>query len=274
MPESTWEDALRGGNLSGALGLVKERIRASPNDGELRLVLAHLAALGGDWDAALKQTKVYGDLSSDGQRQLLVMTVTALIESEDQRRAVLAGEREPVIFADPLPWAGDLIQMHRHLRAGEYAAACSCRDRVAELADPVPGTIDGRRFPWLGDTDWRFCAVFEAVIGGTYYWLPAQRILHLTLAEPRGLRDLIWQPVNFRFINGGESPGFIPVRYPGSEMSGNSDLVLSRGTVWDEVAPGIVLAKGQRVFTDGDNDYSILDVRRIEFEPPEVEPTV
>jgi type VI secretion system protein ImpE len=99
-----------------------------------------------------------------------------------------------------------------------------------------------------------------------------QRILHITLGEPRGLRDLIWQPVNFRFINGGESPGFIPVRYPDSEKSDNPDLVLSRGTVWDEVAPGIVLARGQRVFTDGDNDYSVMDVRRIEFEHPEVEP--
>ena len=273
MPESTWEEVLRGGDLTGALVLVKERIRANPNDGELRLVLVHLAALKGDWDSALKQIKVYGDLSSDEQRQLLVMMVTSLIESEEQRRAVLAGEQEPVIFADPLPWAGDLIQMHRHLRAGEYAAASRCRERVAEVAGPVPGNIDGHRFQWLGDTDWRFCAVFEAVIGGCYYWLPVQRILHITLAAPRGLRDLIWQPVNFRFINGGESPGFIPARYPGSEKSGNPDLILSRGTVWDEVAPGIVLAKGQRVFTDGDNDYSILDVRRIEFEPPEVEPS-
>lgn len=272
MPQSTWEEALRDGDLTGALELVKARIRANPNDGELRLVLVHLAVLAGDWDSALKQIKLYGELATDEQRELLVMTVTSLIGSEEQRRAVLAGDREPVMFADPLPWAGDLIQMHRHLRAGEYEAAVRCRDRVAELAEPVPGNIDGKRFPWLGDTDGRFCAVLEAVIGGTYYWLPVQRILHITLAEPRGLRDLIWQPVNFRFINGGESPGFIPVRYPGSEKNSNPELVLSRGTVWDEVAPGIVFATGQRVFTDGENDYPILDVRRIEFEQPEVEP--
>jgi type VI secretion system protein ImpE len=272
MPESTWEEALRSGDLPGALALAKERIRASPNDGDLRLLLVHLAALGGDWSSALKQIKVYGEISSDEQRELLVMTVTALIGSEEQRRGVLSGNQDPVIFADPLPWAGDLIQMQRHLKAGEYEAASRCRERVTEVAEPVPGKIDGRRFQWLGDTDWRFCSVFEAVIGGSYYWLPVQRILHITLGEPRGLRDLIWQPVNFRFINGGESPGFIPVRYPDSEKSDNPDLVLSRGTVWDEVAPGIVLARGQRVFTDGDNDYSVMDVRRIEFEHPEVEP--
>ncbi len=271
MPDSTWEEALKGGDLPTALALTKERIRANPNDGDLRLLLVHLALLGGDWSSALKQIKVYGEISADEQRELLVMTVTSLIGSEEQRRAVLFGDQDPVVFADPLPWAGDLIQMLRHLKAGEYEAASHCRERVSEVAEAVPGRIDGHRFQWLGDSDWRFCSVMEAVIGGTYYWLPVQRILHITLGEPRGLRDLIWQPVNFRFINGGESPGFIPVRYPDSEKSANSALVLSRETVWDEVAPGIVLAKGQRVFTDGDNDFSILDTRRIEFEHPVVE---
>lgn len=273
MPESTWEEALRGGDLAGALALIKERIRANPNDGGLRLTLVNLAALSGDWTSALRQISLYGDLSPDEHRQLLVMLVTSLIEAEKQRCAVLAGKQDPVILSDPLPWAGDLLQMHRHLTAGEYDAASRCRERVADLAGPVSGTIDGHRFKWLGDTDWRFCAVFEAVIGGTYYWLPVQQVQSITLAEPKGLRDLIWHPVNFAFLNGGESPGFIPVRYPGSETSEPSDLALSRATVWDEVAPGIFLGKGQRVFTDGENDYSLLDVRRIEFEQVEVGPS-
>jgi type VI secretion system protein ImpE len=274
MPESTWEEALRGGDLAGALALAKERIRANPNDADLRLLLAHLNILAGDWQSAEKQLKVYGGFASSQEDKLLVMTIHSLIESEGQRLAVLAGEREPLIFGDPLPWAGDLIQMHRHLRAGEHEAAVLCREQVAEAAGPVAGNVGGKRFAWLGDTDWRFCSIFEAVIGGSYYWLPVQRVLHITLGEPKGLRDLVWQPVNFRFVNGGESPGFIPARYPGSEASDNPDIVLSRGTVWEETAPGIVIARGQRVLTDGDNDYSILDVRRIEFEPPEVEPAV
>jgi len=272
MAESTWEEALRSGDLSGALGLAKEQIRAKPNDADLRLLLLHLNALAGDWESALKQLKVYGDLATGQESKLLGMTLSALIESEGQRNAVLAGTQEPLIFGQPLPWVGDLIQMHRHLRAGEYDAACRCRAQVAESAGAVSGTIGGKPFPWLGDTDWRFCSIFEAVIGGSYYWVPLQCVLRITLGEPTGLRDLIWQPVNFRFINGGESPGFIPARYPGSEKSDNPDIVLSRGTVWEEIAPGIVIARGQRVLTDGDNDYSLLDVRRIEFDEPVAEP--
>lgn len=271
MSGSTWEEALRQGDLAGALAAAKDGIRANPGEAELRLVLAHLNALGGDWESATKQLKLYGDLATDDKRQLLVITVGSLIDSEKQRREVLAGEREPLIFGDPLPWVADLIQMHRHARAGENAAALATRDRVIDQAEAVPGRIDGTAFSWLGDTDWRFPAVFEAVIGGSYYWLPVQRLLGITLKEPKGLRDLIWCPVTFKLTNGGETPGFIPTRYPGSESSENQDLVLARGTVWDEPSPGMVVAKGQRVLTDGEKDYSLLDVRRVDFEHPDIE---
>lgn len=271
MSSPAWEDALRSGDLSGALAAAKEGVRGHPNDADLRLVLLHLAALAGDWDAARRQLKVYGEMSSDEQREFLAMTITSLIDAEEQRSAILAGEREPLIFGDPLPWVADLIQMHRHLAAGENEAAAKCRERVVEEAEAVPGRIDGKAFSWLGDTDWRFPAVLEVVIGGSYYWLPVQRLLSVTLSEPKGLRDLIWCPVNFKFTNGGDSPGYLCSRYPGSESSENEDLALSRGTVWDEPAPGIVTAKGQRVLTDGENDWSVLEVRRIDFEHPDIE---
>lgn len=271
MSQATWEEALRSGDLSGALAAVKDSVRAKPGDGDLRLVLSHLAALSGEWESAVKQLKLYGDLATDDQRQLLVITVTSQIEAETQRAEVLAGKREPLIFGDPLPWVADLIQMHRHLHAGEIDAALQCRDKVTDAAESVSGRIDGKHFPWLGDTDSRFPAVFEAVIGGSYYWLPVQRLLGVRLTEPKTLRDLIWLPVNFEFTNGGDSPGFLCARYPSSEKSGDADLVLSRGTAWDEPAPGLVIAKGQKVFTDGENDYSLLEIRKIEFEHPDIE---
>ncbi|WP_035607987.1 type VI secretion system accessory protein TagJ [Haloferula sp. BvORR071] len=271
MSQVTWEDALRSGDLSGALAAIKESVRAKPTDGDLRLVLMHLAALSGEWESAVKQLKLYGDLGTDEQRQLLVITVTSLVEAETQRVAVLAGEREPLIFGDPLPWMADLIQMHRHLRAGETEAALQCRDKVTDAAESVPGTIDGKRFAWLGDTDSRFPAIFEAVIGGSYYWLPVQRLLGVRVSTPKTLRDLIWLPVNFQFTNGSDTPGFLCARYSGSEKSENQNLALSRGTVWDEPQPGLVKAAGQKVLTDGENDYSLLEVRKIEFEHPDIE---
>ena len=274
MSETIWQDALRSGDLSGALAVVKDEIRSSPNDPELRLMLLHLSALSGNWEGAERQLKVYGELSSDEDKQLLTLMVSSLIECEAKRNAVFSGEAEPVLFGDPLPWAAELIQMHRHLAAGEYEAAARCRELVVEGAGPVPGEIDGSKFDWLGDTDWRFCALFEVVLGGSYCWLPIQRLQRVMISEPKSLRDLIWCPANFVFTNGGDSPGFILTRYPGSEKSEVEDLVMARGTVWEEAAPGIVLAKGQRVLTDGEKDYSLLDVRRIEFETGETEAAV
>jgi type VI secretion system protein ImpE len=57
MSQATWEDALRSGDLSGALAAVKDSVRAKPGDGDLRLVLMHLAALTGEWESAVKQLK-------------------------------------------------------------------------------------------------------------------------------------------------------------------------------------------------------------------------
>ena len=145
MPESSWQEALRGGDLTGALGLAKESIRANPNDADLRLLLVHLNILAGDWESAEKQLKVYGGFATSQEDKLLVMTVSSLIESEGQRRAVLAGDREPLIFGDPLPWVGDLVQMHRHLRAGESDAATRCRSRVAEAETMIEAIVLRRR---------------------------------------------------------------------------------------------------------------------------------
>ena len=82
-----------------------------------------------------------------------------------------------------------------------------------EAADAVPGTItvasaDGDHeaaFAWLADADSRIGPIFEAVINGKYYWVPASAVAALTIEAPEDLRDFVWMPAQFRWQNGGEA---------------------------------------------------------------------
>ena len=57
--------------------------------------------------------------------------------------------------------------------------------------------------------------------------------------------------------------GLIPVRYPGSEVSGEDAVRLARKTQWTELAEGEFAGCGQRVLTTSGAELGLLDVREI-----------
>ena len=89
--------------------------------------------------------------------------------------------------------------------------------------------------------------VLEAVVNGRYYWIPFSRMSRIEIEAPEDLRDLVWLPAHFEFVNGGESVGVIPTRYPGSQTSEDSAVRLARKTVWEEVSEGVFHGFGQRL---------------------------
>ena len=72
-------------------------------------------------------------------------------------------------------------------------------------------------FNWIADADSRLGPVLEAIINGRYYWVPIQQIRAINITQAADLRDLVWLPAEFTWINGGQAFGLIPTRYPGSE---------------------------------------------------------
>ncbi len=65
--------------------------------------------------------------------------------------------------------------------------------------------------------------MLEAMVDGKYYWVPFHRLRTLDIEPPADLRDQVWMPAHFVWTNGGESFGFIPTRYPGSEQAADAD---------------------------------------------------
>jgi len=117
--------------------------------------------------------------------------------------------------------------------------------------------------------------VLETIVNGHYYWIPFQRIRGLALDKPQDLRDLVWMPAHFTWVNGGESAGLIPTRYPGSEVSADPELRLSRRTEWLNEPNGAFLGQGQRMFFTDSGEYPLMNLRLIVFDTvPDADPTM
>ena len=145
-------------------------------------------------------------------------------------------------------------------------------DSVERLALLAPGgpiivevslTIDEQPFTWIADADARLGPVLEVIVNGRYYWAPFPQIRAIEITPPADLRDLVWLPAQLTWINGGETYGLIPVRYPGSEGEQDSAIQLARKTTWLELAENVNQGLGQRMLATDQDDYPLLDVRKI-----------
>jgi len=255
------EDRWREGDPEASLRQLQEQVRKEPANARYRVFLFQLLALTGQWERALNQLNVAGEL--DAANLAMVQTYREALHCEVLRGEIFAGRRSPLVFGQPDPWFALLIEAQRLVAQGAGEQAKDVRDRALEDAPGTPGAIDGVPFEWIMDGDARLGPVLEAIVNGRYYWIPFQRIHAIRVEKPEDLRDLVWTPAYFTWANGGESVGLIPTRYPGSEVSPDPELRLGRKTAWLEQPGETYLGQGQRMFYTDAGEYPLMDVRNI-----------
>lgn len=262
---------LRSGDPRAALEKLKQEVRKAPRDARLRTFLFQLFCITGEWDRALTQLTVVGEL--DPIALPMVTTYRAAIRCEVLRAKVFAGERAPTFFGEPEPWMSLLLEANRRLAAGAPEDAANLRDQAFEAAPTSSGTANDIAFEWIADADPRLGPVLEVIIDGKYFWMPIHRLRKLQIDPPEDLRDAVWLPAQLTFANGGGTVGLLPARYPGTEAAGEPGLLLGRRTEWRE-AGDWYLGLGQRMLTVGtDEDIALLDLRQLEITPAEPAPT-
>jgi len=255
------EDRWREGDPDASLRQLQEQVRKEPANARYRVFLFQLLALTGQWERALNQLNVAGEL--DAANLAMVQTYREALHCEVLRGEIFAGRRSPLVFGQPDPWFALLIEAQRLDAQGAGEQARAVRDRALADAPGTPGAIDGVPFEWIMDGDARLGPVLEAIVNGRYYWIPFQRIHTIRVEKPEDLRDLVWTPAYFTWANGGESVGLIPTRYPGSEASPDPELRLGRKTAWLEQPGETYFGQGQRMFYTDGGEYPLLDVRTI-----------
>lgn len=261
------EQSLREGRLQDALAELQAQVRKEPANAKYRIFLFQLLAVLGQWERALNQLNVLGDM--DASSLPMVQTYREAIRCETLRAEVFAGHRSPLVFGAPEPWMALLLEAARLTGAGQHAPARAARDQAFESAATVSGTLDGQPFEWLADADPRLGPMLEAVVNGRYYWIPFQRIRSIELEQPADLRDYVWMPGRLTWANGGETVALIPARYPGSHAAADPLVQLGRKTEWRDCGDDTWLGLGQRMLATDQGEYSLLDLRRIELNADE-----
>lgn len=275
---------LRTSDLDATLKRLQQEVRDNPAEPKHRIFLFQLLSVLGQWDRALTQLNVLRDMS--GETLAMAQTYQELLNCEALRGHVFAGKRTPLVFGEPEPWIAMLLQALQLDAAGNHPEAADIRAQALEAAPTTSGTLtlfpvsegDGDErptqveapFQWIADADSRIGPCIEAVINGKYYWVPFQRIASLGLEKVADLRDLVWLPARFLFNNGGETVGFVPTRYTGSEANSDNNIRMAKTTQWNQVGDETYWGVGLRVLTTDAEDYALTQIGRIEFAEAEV----
>ncbi|HTQ43581.1 MAG TPA: type VI secretion system accessory protein TagJ [Polyangiaceae bacterium] len=269
------ELTLRDRPLAETLAALQQQVRAQPADARLRIFLFQLLAVLGQWDRALNQLNVSGEL--DASATAMVQSYRELLRCEALRAEVFTGARTPLVFGEPEPWVALLVESLKHVAAGRSTAAAALRAQAFEQAPAVGGRrwphgspeegpgSDGEPFEWVADADARLGPMLEMVVNGRYWWVPFSRIRRLDVEAPTDLRDLVWSPAHAEWTNGGEVVGFVPTRYPGSEASEDDALRLASRTDWRDLGDETWAGLGQRLLATDGGEIGLLELGRIEL---------
>jgi type VI secretion system protein ImpE len=259
----TPEEHIKAGALEEALALAQEAVRKKPADARPRILLFQLLSVLGQWERALTQLNVLRDM--DPECMVLAEIFRPVLQCEALREEIFAGKRSPLIFGEPMEWIGLLVQANALLAQGQTSAALELRDKAFEAAPTTAGKLNDQPFEWIADADSRFGPMVEAIIDGKYYWVPFFRVSSIRTTPPQDLRDLVWTAAQFTWANGGEAPGFIPTRYPGTEKAAENAFRLARKTEWNDQGNDLYFGVGQRMFATDQGETAVTEVRKIEL---------
>ena len=256
-----------GAELKNRLELIKLEIRKNPSDIKQRVLYFQLLSVSGRWKEASTQIDIISELGNN-EFALTAMVYKPLPECELNREAVFHGENDPLILGKPEKWLGMIVKANQLDIKSEHKAAATLRREAYEESPPCNGTVNGEEFNWIADMDSRLGPVLEVIINGKYYWTSFANIKSIKISAPVDTRDLIWCPTKFTWSNGGSATGFIPSRYVDSSNTDDNDLEFARKTIWNEKFKGFYCGLGQRMLTTDKNEYSLLDIREVEFKQP------
>ena len=257
------KEAIQSGQLDLALTEIQDTIRKKPADPSLRIYLFQLLSIMGQWERALNQLNV---LSEMGQHKTLAEIFRPLVQCELLRASIFAGKTTPLVFGEPQAWVGLLVKALQEEIGGDAKLAAHIRKDALEEAPASSGKLDDELFNWMCDADSRLGPVLEACVDKKYYWIPFTAIKSITLQAPSDLRDLIWAPAEFTWINQGQANGHLSVRYPGTDETDDVQLKMARLTQWEEKSEKQYHGLGQKMLTTDRTDYSLLDIRTLQFE--------
>lgn len=256
---------LEAGRLADAVEAVTREVKARPADETRRTFLFELLLFAGEWERALKQLDVLA--RRDAQSELGAQVYRNNVAAMRAREKFWAGGPAPHFLSEPPPEIDLHLAAVVESSAGRRGEARRLLAEAAAQRRPLAGRADGSEFSDWRDADDTLAPVLELIISDKYTWLPFSQVSRVEIDAPRRLRDLVWCPARVATREGMIGQVFIPALYEGSSRHADENVRLGRVTSWEsEDEEGPERAAGLRLFLAGEEELTIFEARRVEFD--------
>lgn len=254
------------GKLTEARRYLVEAVKSSPADLSSRTLLFQILAYLGEWDKAQGQLEVIA--TQDAARELGVSAYQNLIQAEIERIDVFQSKRNPSF----LPKSPDYLESYesglRHLENSEFDKAEADFKQIDAQCGQISGTVNGKEFTGFKDTDTRLSYFLEAFVHERYVWLPLESLREMSLPSPKTLLDLLWTSAQITTWEGLTLNCYLPALYPQSFRHEDNRLKLGRLTDWIDLGGDFCQGVGQHVFSIGEAEMGLLEIREVKFNQP------
>lgn len=251
------------GNLNGAVEAALASVKANPTDIPARIFLFELSCFSGDWERAARQLDVIGHQSTNAMIGSKIYSDN--FEAERARMNLFAHSSVPETLMPTPDYVKDLLRAVDLVRQGKTGEAKLVLDEVDETRPAFPCRVNGEEFEDLRDFNDLTMCVFEAIVKGSYVWLPMEQIVSINFLERKSLRDIYWMQAEVELTNGTNGEMFLPSLYVNSWKSENDRIRLGREVDWRDAGGDIYVGEGVRLYSMGGNTKTILDIEKIEF---------
>jgi len=262
-------DALRAGDVTGALTAATAAVKAAPTDADARWLMAEILLVTGDAERADRML----DAAALQEPNPAVLEFRRLLRAEVTRRQVLHEGRAPKYQGDDAtPAQQAALRARMLLRLGDAVGAAAAAEDVESLRSLAPGRhtdAAGAVVPFddLRDADDLLAAELEVLTtAGDHMLVPVSRVRSLVFDAPRRLRDLVWRRCSIDLKDGTEGIVFLPALYLGARPETDNALLLGRATEWTDPADGPVRGRGQRLLLVGEEAMPFQSLHSLEFD--------
>ena len=266
---TTAGDALRAGDVAGALAAATAAVKAKPTDADARWLMAEVLLVTGDAERADKML----DAAALHEPNPAVLEFRKLLRAEVLRGQVLREGRAPKFQGDDAtPAQQAALRARMLLRLGDATGAAEAAAQIESLRARTPGHLenpDGSQVPFddLRDADDLWAAEIEVLTtAGDHILVPVERIRSLAFDPPRRTRDLLWRRCSIDLKDGTEGVVFLPAIYLGPQPETESALLLGRATEWTDPAQGPVRGRGLRMMLAGEELLPIVSLHTVVFD--------
>ena len=256
-------ELLDANKLSDAIAELTQDVKTHPADTRLRTFLFEVLCFQGEYQRAQSQLDVIG--LQNEKAGIGVEIYRSLLQAEAIRRRVFAGIARPSFLLDPPQHVQSQLEAIGCLSRREPLEAKNLLAKCENERPQLRGTLKGKPFSTIRDSDDRIGSVLEIFIKNTYAWIPFEQIVKVNIAPPKQLRDLLWAPTSVEMVNGQGGEAHVPVLYVGSEEDDSEQVRLGRITEWVNLGGGLAGGVGQRTILVDNEEKSVLELQDLEF---------